>query len=355
MEILNHRGGLVRFRDAINNKDSVRVGFIGGSITQESAKINWPEFVSAWVKERAGDKPVYIENIGIGATGSDIAAFRFCWEMADKDCDLIFVEFAVNDEGVDTHLRNRSREGLVRKILQKTGADIVFVYTYIQDMLPDILAGKVPPSIAEFEAIAEHYGIGSVWMAKAAIDAANRGFVSFENFLGDGLHPNPLGSSIYAGAVNEFLSQELKLTSAAAPRDTSPMFADNWEGASVIPLDQIKTEGCWYIRSLYNDDFRYALYTSSLTAKATVTCRCKTLALCLLHGSRCGMLRYRIDGGAWVTEEREVVDWMGAANFPWQLLLIDEGEEKEHTVELMCEKTAQECGSSLYIAYVGIV
>lgn len=29
MEILNHRGGLVRFRDAVNNKDCVRVGLIG--------------------------------------------------------------------------------------------------------------------------------------------------------------------------------------------------------------------------------------------------------------------------------------------------------------------------------------
>ena len=75
--------------------------------------------MAAWVKNKAIDKPVFIENIGIGATGSDIAAFRFDWEMADKDCDLIFVEFAVNDESLDTHLRNRSREGLVRKILQK--------------------------------------------------------------------------------------------------------------------------------------------------------------------------------------------------------------------------------------------
>lgn len=355
MEILNHRGGLVHFRDAVNNKDSVRVGFIGGSITQESAKINWPDFVAAWIKNKAADKPVFIENIGIGATGSDIAAFRFDWEMADKDCDLIFVEFAVNDETLDTHLRNRSREGLVRKILQKTNADIVFVYTYIQDMLKDILAGKVPESIAEFEAIAEHYGIGSVWMAKAALDMANDGLVSFENFLGDGLHPNPLGSSIYAGAVTQFLDREMKLTSAAASRETAPMFADHWGDASVIPLDTVKTEGCWYIRSLYNDDFRYALYTSSLTAKASVTCKCKTMVVCRLHGSRCGMMKYRIDGGEWVTEHKEVVDWMGGANYPWQSVLIDEAEEREHTVEFMCEKTVRECGSSLYITYIGIV
>lgn len=355
MEIFNHRGGLVRFRDAVNNRGSVRVGFIGGSITQECVKINWPEFVAAWVKNAAGNKPVYIENMGIGGTGSDIAAFRFDREMASKDCDLIFVEFAVNDEEFDTHLRRRSREGLVRKILSKTRADIVFVYTYIQSMLPDMMADRTPKSIAEFEEIAQHYEIGSVWMAKSAFDMVNEGLMSFENFLGDGLHPNQLGSGIYANAVIQFLSREMSLTSAAAPRSVQPLYADNWEKASVVPFEQITTKGCWYIRSLYNYDFRHTLYTSSLTAVASVTCKCKTMVVCRLHGTRCGMFKYRIDGGEWITEKKDVAVWMGGADYPWQIVLIDDTKESEHTVEFMCEKTERECGSSLYIAYIGIV
>lgn len=355
MEIINHRGGLVRFRDAINNKDRVKIGYIGGSITQESAKINWPEYVNAWVKKKAGDKIVYAENIGIGGTGSDIGVFRFENELAAKDCDLIFIEFAANDEGLEQSLRSRSREGLVRKILKNTDADIVFTYTYIQDMLDDMIAGNVPSVIAEYEETAKHYNIGSVWMAKAAFDYMNDGFMGFENFLGDGLHPNQLGSSVYASAVIEYLDRELKLTSSPIERDTPPLDKNNWENAKIVPFEDIKTNGSWYVRSLYNYDFRHTLYTSSLSSSAVIKCKCKTLVICRLYGKNCAMMKYRVDGGEWLSIQRDVVNWMGGANWPYQNVLIDEDAEAEHTVEIMPQKPVRECGSSIYIAYVGIV
>ncbi len=355
MEILNHRGGLVRFRDAINNKKSVKVGYIGGSITEESAKSNWPEYVNAWIKKQAGDKIVYAENAGIGGTGSDIGVFRFEKELADKDCDLIFVEFAVNDDGFDSNLRARSREGLVRKILSQTNADVVFVYTFIQTMLEDMQAGRVPKSIAEFEEIAEHYNIGSVWMAKAAFDKMNDGFMGTELFLRDGLHPNGFGSSVYASAVMEFLSQELKLTSSGIDRKTEPLNKNNWENARIVPFEDIETNGAWYVRSVYRYDMGHVLYTSSLSSSATIKCKCKMLAVCRFYGTDTSVLRYRIDGGQWQTDDKAVLGWMGGANWLYQLVLIDDDVEKEHTVEIMGEKTTRECGSSFYLTYVGIV
>lgn len=355
MEILNHRGGLVRFRDAINNKKSVKIGYIGGSITEEAAKSNWPEYVNAWVKKQAGDKIVYAENVAIGGTGSDIGVFRVEKELTHKDCDLIFVEFAVNDEDFDSTLRARSREGLVRKILAKTDADVVFVYTFIQTMLEDMQAGKVPKSIAEFEEIAEHYNIGSVWMAKAAFDKMNDGFMGTELFLRDGLHPNGFGSSVYASAVIEFLARELKLTSGGVDRNTAPLDKLNWENARVVPFEDIKTDGAWYVRSLYNHGFEHVLYTSSLSSTATIKCKCRMLSVCRYYGTSTSILRYRIDGGEWQTDDRAVLGWMGGANWPYNMVLIDEDTEKEHTVEIMGEKTMRECGSSFYLIYVGIV
>mgnify|MGYP004656037501 CR=1 FL=1 len=355
MDIINHRSGLTRFRDAINNRDSVRIGYIGGSITQEAAKINWPEYVNAWIKKKAGNKIVYAENIGIGGTGSDIGVFRFEKELSDKDCDLIFVEFAVNDGDIEQTLRARSREGLVRKILKSTQADVVFVYTYRQEMLGDMIEGRVPQLIAEYEEVAEHYNIGSVWMAKAAFEKMSDGFMGFEKFLGDGLHPNQLGSYIYAGAVIEYLDRELKLTSAPLKRSIEPINKNNWENAKVIPFEELETDGAWYVRSLYNYDFRHTLYTSSLTSSVKIKCRCKTLVICRLYGKDCAMMKYRIDGGEWLSIQRDVVNWMGGANWPYQNVLIDEETEAEHTVEIMPQKAMRECGSSIYIAYVGVV
>lgn len=355
MNIINHRGGLVRFRDAINNKSSVKIGYIGGSITAEAAKYNWPETVNAWIKNRAGKKNVYAYNAGIGGTGSDIGVFRFDRELADKDCDLIFVEFAVNDDALDHTMRARSREGLIRKILSGTNADIVIVYTFIQSMLEDMQAGKVPKSIADFEKIAEHYNIGSVWMAKKAFDHMNDGFVSTERILRDGLHPNELGSYLYASAVTEFLDEEIKLTSKPVVRDLEPVDKYNWQDAKIVPFENMQADGGWYIRSLYNYDFRNVLYTSSLDASLTVKAKCRTMVLCRLYGTDCSVMQYRLDGGEWKTVKKDVAGWMGGSGWPFQTLVMDEDEQKEHIIEIKGIKDSRECGSSFYLAYVGIV
>ena len=339
----------------MNNKKSIKIGYIGGSITEESAKCNWPEYVNMWLKKQAGDKIVHAYNAGIGGTGSDLGVYRFDWELKDKDCDLIFVEFAVNDDDKDEELRERSREGLVRKILANTNADVVFVYTFIQTMLEDMMAGKVPKSIADYEKLAEHYNIGSVWMAKAAFDKMNEGYIGTELFLRDGLHPNIAGSMMYADTVTEFLSRELKLTSKGIDRNTLPYNKLNWENARALPFEEIETEGPWYVRSMYTRSFSEVLYTSSLTAKATIKCKCRSFSIARLYGTNTSVLKYRIDGGEWQTDDKAVVSWMGAANWPYVKTLFDEDTEKEHVIEIMGEKTTRECGTSFYLIFAGIV
>ena len=358
MNIVNHRKGLTRLKSAIASKDSLRIGYIGGSITEEPLKHNWPEYVSAWAKDTYPDKRIYAENIGIGGTGSELAVFRFDWELADKDCDIIFIEFAVNDYWMPTSLRERTREGLVRKILAKTNADIVFVYTYIQDLYDDMMAGVVPETIAEFERIAEHYGIGSVWMAKRAFDSMTRGMISFEEWLPDGLHPASTGSRLYASAVIDYLAEETASDANASDgidRDTPPLHPQNWENAKVLPFESLNAQGNWIIKSMYNRDIRYALYTSSTTAALSFSCRCRTVVMCRLFGSRCcGAVKYRINGGEWQTDSREALEWMGAADWMYQINLADSEEEQDYFVEIRGEKT-DVGGSGLYITHIGII
>ena len=98
MEIFQHRGGLHHTLEAIK-AGSLTLGFIGGSITDPRPEWNWPEAVIAWFVERFPGVRIYVENAAIGATGSDLAVFRAQRDLIDHDCDLVFVEFAVNDEG----------------------------------------------------------------------------------------------------------------------------------------------------------------------------------------------------------------------------------------------------------------
>lgn len=357
MQIYNHRGTLVRFRQAIATRDSIRIGYIGGSITQEAAKHNWPEYVSAWLKDAYPEKRVYAKNIGIGGTGSDCAVFRYDWEMRGSECDVIFVEFAVNDAGLDAELRMRSREGLLRKILKSTDADVVFVYTFCEDFYQDMREGGVPKSIADFEALAAHYGVGSVWMSKLAFDMVCAGRLRWEEWLPDGLHPQSAGSRIYAQAVIDFLREELAqaTTGNALCRTAAPFNPLNWEGARTIPFEQMQTQGNWIVKSLYDYDLRQVLYTTAVGAKLSFRCTCRSLQVGMLFGSVCGVVKYRIDGGEWKLNAREAAPWMGACNWLYTFSLLDMDEEAEHTVELMNEKAAGVAGTNLYLAYIGIV
>lgn len=123
---------------------NLTIGFIGGSITDARPRHNWPEPVIAWFADRFPDARIIVENAAIGATGSDLAVFRAERELIGRGCDLVFVDFAVNDNGEASEKRMRTREGLTRKLLKGQSRDIVYVYTYCQEMYESMLQGGIP-------------------------------------------------------------------------------------------------------------------------------------------------------------------------------------------------------------------
>ncbi|HEX2950404.1 MAG TPA: SGNH/GDSL hydrolase family protein, partial [Armatimonadota bacterium] len=195
-----YRSGLQRTRAKLA-QGTLTIGYIGGSITDGRAVHNWPYPVTGWFADRFPTVRICEENAAIGATGSPLAAFRAQHDLIDRNCDLVFVEYAVNDNGLPSDERRRTREGLLRQLLAGEGRDIIIVYTYCQDMYADMVAGQIPVSIREFEELADHYGIPSVWMGLHAFNDVKAGRMRWEEWLPDGLHPQDRGSYSYAQSV----------------------------------------------------------------------------------------------------------------------------------------------------------
>lgn len=101
MEVIKRRNGLTRLQKALA-KGSVTLGFIGGSITEQNPKNRWPEYVSAWFTKTFPDVRITLENAAIGATGSELAVFRVERDLINRNCDIVFIEFAVNDSEQST-------------------------------------------------------------------------------------------------------------------------------------------------------------------------------------------------------------------------------------------------------------
>lgn len=300
------------FRQAMLEKKHVTVGFIGGSITDPRGRERWSEFLISRLIADHPEVRVDVENVAIGATGSDYAVFRAERDLICRGCDIIFIEYAVNDNGIETPLRNASREGLIRKLLRGTQADLVLTYTYCAPMLKKMLAGELPDSVAELERLAEHYGISSVFMASYALHEALRGTLRWEEWLPDGLHPENTGSRFYAEPVYALLREALaREDGAPLCRTTPPLFSDNWERAEALSLDAVERIGYWRLyRCLDRPLVRQVLSTTCIGSRARFSFEGTGLVLTLSFGWMAADYRWRIDGGAWTRECYERPDWM---------------------------------------------
>ena len=81
------------------------VAYFGGSITAGAGASNeskcYRALTTAWLKEKYPDAQITEINAAIGGTGTSLGMFRCDRDVLQHKPDLIFMEFAINDEGDD--------------------------------------------------------------------------------------------------------------------------------------------------------------------------------------------------------------------------------------------------------------
>jgi lysophospholipase L1-like esterase len=339
LPVHRHRQGLARTRRALA-EGALTVGFLGGSITDARPGHNWPGPVSAWLVEAFPAARITVENAAIGATGSGLAAFRADRDILVHDCDLVFVEYAVNDNGHPTDRRERSREGLLRQLLAGEGRDVVFAYTFSQPMYPAMREGEMPASVAEFETLAEHYGVGSVWMGLHALQEVMRGRLRWEVWLPDGIHPQHRGSQSYAESVIAFLRRELLDAPGpgalpAGDARPAPLHPAHWEGATRLAFDAVETTGPWSVQRFpQNYWMARVLETVAPGAGLAFDFNGRGVALAVEAGRLCADFRWRLDGGEWQTVAHEHPEWYPANGLVALELLADDLPAGPHRLDL---------------------
>jgi hypothetical protein len=240
------RGGLPNFIRKANNKDTLRISYLGGSISQNENRFRNQS--ARYFQSIFPDSKIVGMNAGISGTGTNLGCCRIYEQVIKYNPDLVFIEFAVN-AGPD-----EAMEGMVRKIWNyNPRIDICFLYSIYE---PDVVTyqnGGVPANITRLEAIASKYNIPSIHMGQrlsmmvkdgTAVFKAAAGSTTKKIFSNDGVHPTQLvggGGDIYAEAVCRGM-QTLKLT-ATDQAHTLPtrIYTDNWEDAQMISPKDICT------------------------------------------------------------------------------------------------------------------
>jgi lysophospholipase L1-like esterase len=255
------RGGLPNVFAKLRGGAEVRIAYLGGSIT---AQDGWRPKTLNWFRENFRTAKVSQINAAIGGTGSDLGAFRLKHDVLDHKPDLVFVEFAVNDDGVAARQIFRSMEGIVRQIFKNDpGTDICFVYTLSGDMLETLQKGFFPRSASSMEKVADYYEIPSIHMGLEVARLEKAGKVILKGdkpksqaerealggkilFSPDGVHPyTDSGHQLYLEAVVRSLSRIEKVGKAGPHLIRAPFVADNREAAKMLPMNQVKLSPGW--------------------------------------------------------------------------------------------------------------
>ncbi|MBU3112148.1 SGNH/GDSL hydrolase family protein [Clostridium lacusfryxellense] len=358
LEVFKYRGELTRTLAAIK-RGSLTIGFIGGSITDSRGRNRWPEPVTAWFVDKFPNVKIIVENAAIGATGSDLAVFRAKRDIITRNCDIIFVEFAVNDNEQVTEKRMRTRKGLLRKLLSSGKSDLVLTYTYSNDMYDEMINSQVPSSINEFEILANHYDISSVWMGLYALDEVMRGLLRMEEWVPDGLHPDLRGSYTYGQSVIKFLEKEIVTKSAANTSDLKyiipePYNKNNWEKAYILPLSKVELKGPWTMRRCTTIQWMdQALETTVIGAELSFLFTGRGLILGFDFGKTSTDFTYRIDYGEWYEMKWDCPDWCGNDGWYRVSYIGDDFGDLEHKFELKVIYSSR--GTNFRLAMVGIV
>ncbi len=255
LKLQESRSGLPNFFAKLEAIDSVTVAFLGGSIT--AAGSGWRDQTMAWLQQHFTGTKIDQVNAGIGGTGSDLGVFRLKKDVLVHHPDLIFVEFAVNDNGRAPETVHRTMEGIVRQIWKADPqTDICFVYTMMADMAPALVEGKLTKTMQAMEAIADHYGIPSVFLGEEVIRLYSQKELLFRGipdehpgktvFSKDGVHPYAeTGHRLYAEVLKKALTAMQAVGNLGADRLRDAFDASNWEDAKMIAANDLIKERKW--------------------------------------------------------------------------------------------------------------
>lgn len=274
---LNPREGLPFFfaKAHAGNDAELRIAFLGGSIT---AAKGWRIGTLDVLRKQFPHTRFTEIHAAIPGTGSDFGSARLHENVLVHGPDLLFVEFAVNDLGKPALQIEQTMEGIVRQArLALPDLDIWFVYTLSSAGLPDIKAGRYPPSARAMENVANHYGIPSLQFGVEILRRLENGSIVFrgasndpKSFTNDNVHPTSFGHQIYTDTIERSirdLASSAK-TPASALRTIPPaLHPDNWEKVRLVPVNKILKDSSFSlsdIKQILDEDHRFSAIPKEL-------------------------------------------------------------------------------------------
>ncbi len=328
------------------------VAFIGGSITEMNG---YRPMVADWLTKRFPKTKFTFTNAGISSTCSTTGAFRLYTDVIHErpgvpegGVDLLFVEFAVNDDQDAGHSKQnaiRGLEGLIRRARKECPrADVVVTYFVNPGMLELLRKGKTPVSVAAHEEVAKQYGVSTVHLAQEVANRVDDGSLTWAVY--GGTHPRPAGNRIAADLNVALLetawAKAAKSESSPEPHDMperliatcyddgswNPGYLGIGEGWEFETPDWKTIPGS--LRERFAGKKMGVTTTPGATTKTKF--RGRGIGAYVLAGPDAGTLEARIDGGEWKSVDL-YHRFSKGLHYPRTVMFFNDLNPGEHVLE----------------------
>ena len=334
------------------NGEKITVAYLGGSITEGVggtpdtcyAKLSFDYIAENYGK---GDNVEYV-NAGVSGTPSILGNLRVKKDVLDKNADIVFVEFAVND-GMD-QLYKDSYESLIRTILkQENEPAVILLFTVT----------KTGHTCQEhMSQIGEYYGLPMISVPNAIQPEIEAGAMTWADYSNDEAHPNTEGHKIVAEFI-EYYFHMLDLRSAVdEPADIPvvPKFGNPYEDSFLAEVDydnsnenlQIGDTGSFSVESRSIADFTKGawVYSGEGTEPMKLTVKGNSLFLVckrnnsdtmgkfdvMINGNKAGTIDTNQSDGWGDPYAFQVIKWQGIKDMEVEIIPTEDSAGK--TIEI---------------------
>lgn len=249
-EELRVRDGLPNFFKKLKTGKDLKVGYIGGSITNGGM---WRDKSIQWLRSEYPNANITQINAAIGGKGPDFGAARIKDHLLVHNPDMIFIEFRVNNGGA---FNGRALEGMIPQIWRHNpNIEICIVYTIASWMKSDIAKGNQPSAGVFMEPVANHYGITSIEFGLEVMKQLKEGKLIFKKgdssakgkivFSNDGTHPIEAGHDIYMDVLSRSLKAIENHGTVGPNIIPKPLNEKVFSNASLLPVTAAKFSQHW--------------------------------------------------------------------------------------------------------------
>lgn len=358
------RGPFDNARIQFQKQKKGHVAFLGGSITEMNG---YRPMVCEMLKKRFPETEFTFTAAGVASTCSTTGAFRLKTDILDLGpVDMLFVEYAVNDDQDAHHTREeciRGMEGIIRHLRQHNpNADIVMTFFVNESSMEKYNKGQIPLPVAAHTEVAEHYQVSTINLAKTVTTRIAAGEFDWKKF--GGVHPAPFGNQIAADMIAELFDAKWSapLAADASPKPNpfpeKPLDEKNYGKGRYLDAKDLKLSADWNVQipdwknipGGKRDRFTKVPIVEGLKpgAELTVDFEGSAIGAYIVAGPDAGMVEVTVDGGA-LKKVNLFHGYSAGLHYPRTVMFADTLAEGKHTLKLkiMEEKDPKSTGHAL--------